>query len=353
MSPAPPELPQETSTEPSPLVPAGRPAWFKNRYVFLAGAAYGLAMRLAFGLPFFGGQRLDSASDAMLWSFLVLVPLLIGCLTVYFSGGRERNWLYCLFAPWLPVLAFVIGSALLLIEGSICIAMALPLFLGVSSLGGLSMWLALKWFRPSSTVVHSLLLLPLLAGAWERGQPMPTELRTSEASVQIAARPEVIWTLINHANAIQPSEMSSGLAYRIGVPYPQSARTVETPTGRVRKLQWARGVRFDEPISDWQENRYIRWTYSFPPGAIPADALDEHVVLGGRYADLVDTSYRLTPMNGGTRLDIRVTYRISTNFNWYASVWGKLLVDDAAGTILAFYKNRAEAGAPKILALAP
>jgi hypothetical protein len=181
------------------------------------------------------------------------------------------------------------------------------------------------------------------AGLWERDQPLPAALHTADASVQIHANPEAIWRLINDARAIQPGEMEKGLAYRIGLPLPQSAQTIKTVQGRVRKLRWDRGVKFDEPISDWRENRYIRWTYSFPPGAIPADALDEHVVIGGRYFDLVDTSYQLTPQGEETRLDIHVTYRISTNFNWYAETWGRVLVDDAAGTILGFYKRRAEA----------
>lgn len=316
----------------------------KKRYVFAIGAVYGLLMRLAFGLPLFAsGGRSNAASEAMLWSFVCLVPFLIGTLTVYFSGDRQRTLGYALIAPWLPILAFVTGTALLLIEGSICIAMALPLFLVVSSLGGVVMWAVLKLYRPSASAMSLLLVLPLLLGLWEREQPLPDRLQTADASVQIDAAPEVIWGLINRAEAIQPAEMRDGLAYRIGVPYPQSAHTVEMPQGRVRKLRWDKGVRFDEPIEAWEPNRYIRWRYAFLPGAIPADALDEHVVIGGKYFDLVDTSYRLTPAGKGARLDIHVTYRVSTNFNWYADAWGRLLVDDAATTILSFYKHRAEA----------
>lgn len=317
----------------------------KKRYVFLAGAAYGLAMRLAFGIGlslFAFASQPSNASGPMLWSFLVLVPLLIGGLTVYFSGGRERSLVYSLFSPWLPITAFVAGSAILLIEGSICIAMAMPLFLIMATLGGFSMWLVLKVMRPSPTVMHSLLLLPLLAGAWEQNQPLPNDISTSDASIHIAAKPEAIWQLINHATDIQTAEMSEGLAYRIGVPYPQEAITVTTDQGRVRKLRWQKGVHFDEPIDAWEQNRYIRWRYSFLADSIPPGALDEHVVIGGKYFDLVDTSYRLTPEAGGTRLDIHVTYRVSTNFNWYAEFWGRVLVDDAAKTILAFYKHRAE-----------
>ncbi|WP_211368343.1 SRPBCC family protein [Pseudoxanthomonas gei] len=321
----------------------------KKRYVFAAGAGYGLLMRLAFGLPFFGSAEIsNTASQAMLWSFLCLVPPLVGALTVHFSGGRQRSVGYAIIAPWVSILMFVGGAAVLLIEGSICIAMALPLFLALASLGGLVMWLVSRFYRPSSSVLGSLLLLPLLAGSWERDQPLPQALQAADATIMIAASPEAVWKLINRAEDIRPAEMREGLAYRMGLPYPISARTTETEQGRVRKLSWEKGVRFDEPILDWQENRFIRWSYSFPAGAIPPDALDEHVVIGGKYFDLVDTSYRLTPVATGTRLDIHVTYRVSTHFNWYADAWGRVLVADAAGTILRFYKRRAEVGATGI-----
>lgn len=139
--------------------------------------------------------------------------------------------------------------------------------------------------------------------------------------------------------------MKDGLAYMIGVPYPREAITQTAPDGsRVRKLRWAKDVSFDEPITAWEENCFVRWTYAFKPDSFPPGALDDHVLIGGKYFDLVDTAYRLTPEAGGTRLDIVVNYRVSTNFNWYAAWWGRVLVDDSAQAILHFYKHRGESG---------
>jgi hypothetical protein len=316
----------------------------RNGIVFALGAGYGILMRLVFGIaPFLNTPGMSNlASGPMLFSFVVLVPLLIGVHTVYAARARSPGLGSALVMPLLPTLCFVAGTALLLIEGSICIALALPIFLVAAAAGGLICWLVLKVVQPRPGVVNSLLLLPLLAGALETRLPMTQELQTAQASVRIAARPEAIWQLINHATDIRPDEMKSGLAYRIGLPYPLAAITDSTDHGRVRRLQWDHGVRFDEPIQDWEENRYIRWTYAFKPDSFPPGALDEHVLIGGRYFDLIDTSYRLTPEANGTRLDIVVHYRVSTHFNFYASWWGRTMVDDAAATILNFYKVRAE-----------
>jgi len=51
------------------------------------------------------------------------------------------------------------------------------------------------------------------------------------------------------------------------------------------------------------------------------------------------------PEDGGTRLEIGVDYRVGTGFNSYAAPAGRLLVDDAANTILRFHRHRAEAAA--------
>lgn len=310
---------------------------------FGLGALYGLAMRLVFGLPMFTHEVNHRAAGPMLWTFVVLVPVLIGVFTVHAVRRRPPSLLFALFGPWVPTICFALGSGLALIEGSICIVMALPIFCVVSSVGGLLCWLTLKFFEIRDGAMNGLMLLPLLL-AWPESQlPLDDALVRSEAAVHIAAPPEVVWGLINHATAIQPAEMSTGLAYRIGLPYPVEAITHESANGRVRKLRWAGGVAFDEPITAWDENRYIAWRYDFDAKSFPPGTLDEHVLIGGNYFDLVDTSYRLVPEDGGTRLEIVVDYRVSTHFNWYATAAGRLLVDDASRTILRFYQRRAEA----------
>ena len=311
--------------------------------VFALGTLYGIAMRLLFGTPPFNHPGPAGSAGPMMASFVVLVPVLVGAFTVHAARKRSPSLLFAIFGPWIPTTCFAAGSVIALIEGSICIAMALPIFWIVSSAGGVLCWVVLKFVDVPQGGVNGLLLLPLLLAWPESQQPLPQALARSEDAIQIAAPPEVVWGLINHATAITPAEMSGGLAYRIGLPYPMEAVTRATAGGRVRKLRWGGGVAFDEPVTAWEENRHIAWTYAFGPDSFPPGALDEHVLIGGRYFDLVDTAYRLVPEAGGTRLEIVVDYRVSTGFNWYALPAGRLLVDDAARTILRFYKRRSEA----------
>jgi len=313
--------------------------------VFALGALYGLAMRLVFGSPVLDHPANHLATGPMLGTFVVLVPVLIGVFTVHAVRRRPPGLLFALFGPWVPTICFAIGTGVALIEGSICIVMALPIFCLVSSLGGLLCWIVLKFVDVPRGSVNALMLLPLLLAWPESRLPLEDSMGRSAAAVHIAAPPEAVWGLVNRATAIEPSEMSTGLAYRIGLPYPVEAVTQATATGRVRKLRWTGGVAFDEPITAWEENRYIAWRYAFDARSFPPGTLDEHVLIGGNYFDLVDTAYRLVPEDGGTRLEIVVDYRVSTHFNWYAAAAGRLLVDDAARTILHFYKQRAETAA--------
>ena len=65
--------------------------------------------------------------------------------------------------------------------------------------------------------------------------------------------------------------------------------------------------------------------------------------IGGHYFDLVDTSYTLTPVSEGTELKVRMSYRVSTQFNWYADPLARLLLGDVAQVNLEYYAARSTA----------
>lgn len=315
---------------------------FSNWLPFLLGGAYGFLLRLLFSGD--GFPLALKGTSVMTASFALGVPFAVGAITVYLAQRvQDRSWMFYFFAPWLAVSLFVGGTAVALIEGSICIAMALPLFLIMGSLGGMVMGFICRTVENSGRTLYSIAALPLLLAAAEHLYTPQDGFATIERQVQIAAPVERVWQLINYPTDIQPEELAGGLAYRIGVPYPIEARTLEPRVGGMRKLIWQRGISFDEQITDWQEQRYIAWTYHFRPDSFPPGSMDDHVRIGGEYFDLKDTSYRLTPNEGGTRLEVRVTFRATTAFNWYAIPVARFMIGDTAETILGFYQHRAEA----------
>jgi len=307
---------------------------------FFWGAVYGLGARLLFSGDIIGGlQTLDTMSTA----FAVIVPIVVGAITIYMAEKiTRRSVLFYIFAPWLSVTFFVTGTAAALIEGSICIAMALPMFLGLASFGGLAMGIVCRLLNKPVRSLQSIVIMPFLFALTQTGQPLTEASHTIKRSVYISSAPEVIWSQITSPGSIRSDEVKGGIAYHIGVPYPVKARLNKPGIGGVRHSVWQRGVSFDEIITHWELFHKISWQYKFNPDSFPPGSMDDHVVVGGRYFKLDNTSYTLTPDAGGTRLDIEISYRVNTGFNWYAVPMAKFLISNEADTLLNFYKKRAE-----------
>jgi hypothetical protein len=188
--------------------------------------------------------------------------------------------------------------------------------------------------------------LPLLLGAVEHRIPLPDAVDTVVSARVINAPPEAVWTQLLHAPRIEPREMERGWMYRIGAPLPLTAVTEQRGGELIRHVTMGRGVQFDQVAAEWQPMRRVVWRYSFAPDSFPPGALDDHVQIGGRHFDLIDTEYALEPVAGGTRLTARMRYRVSTHFNWYARPLAKVLVRNFEQTALEFYAKRAERRSP-------
>jgi hypothetical protein len=102
-----------------------------------------------------------------------------------------------------------------------------------------------------------------------------------------------------------------------------------------------KGIQFDQVATLWEPNHRVLWTYRFAADSFPPHALDDHVRIGGEYFDLLDTEYLLTPVGNQTELRIRMSYRVSTRFNWYAQPIAEILIGNFEEVILGFYANRA------------
>ena len=309
---------------------------FSGWTAFLAGALSGLILRLMFS------GRPGSAFSAMAGGFILFAPFAVGAVTVYMAERQmRRSFAYYCFAPMLATLLFVLGSMALLIEGAICAIIILPLFCLNGMLGGVVMGLVCRLTRWPRQAVYSIAALPLLV-AMAFPQNQVQRMGSVERSVLIQATPAEVWRQINDVRAIQPAEVQHAWAYRIGVPLPVSGITSNTAEGPIRKSTWGKGVHFDEVIRQWEPQRHVRWTYRFAEDSFPAGALDDHVKVGGAYFDLRDTAYTLTPEEGGTRLHIRVSYRISTDFDAYANWVAEGMLGNFSEVILDMYKARSE-----------
>lgn len=304
----------------------------------LLGVGYGLAMRLLFA-----NHILRTNMEVVSFAFMLGTPFVVGAIVVYGQRNSKPSIWKMIYAPWLAILLAMLGSAIALLEGAICIVLALPLFLLLSSIGGLMMGLILRYTDKGPTALNSFLLLPFMLVAFQPVMPERPKLLEERVAIEVAAPPQRIWAEILNARNIQRYELPPNFTHLIGVPRPVEGINISTPKGEIRYSKWDRGVHFSALVTQSVKNRSITWNYHFTSDSFPDGSMDEHVRIGGKYFDLYDTTFNLTPLSSGlTKLEIVSHYRVNTDINFYAVPVAKFIAHDFMSTILQFYKLRSE-----------
>jgi hypothetical protein len=306
---------------------------FSTWWAVLAGAAAGVCLRLKFA-----GQP-GETFDAMQGSFIYLAPLLTGAVATFVAELTERrSWGYYAGVGALASLAFVAGTLMVMVEGLICALAIVPLFTIFGAIGGVLMGAVCRLTSWARHTLFGLTALPLILGSLGGSGP-PDHLATVERSLLIAAPAEVIWQQFHNTLAVDSARTVGTWIYMMGAPEPLSAISQATPVGRVRMVRLQQGAHFEQQFLDWQPARYARWRYHFPADSFPRGTLDDHVRIGGHYFDLREGELRMTPQGAATRVTLRISCRISTQFNWYAVPLARLLLGNLEDSILDYYRQ--------------
>ena len=299
---------------------------------FVAGAAYGLAIRVGTSVP-----RSGDGTLVMTIGFLFLVPMAVGYLTV--RPVREATWRFRIFAPWATCALIVLGAMLTTLEGAICVVFAAPVMLVFASIGGLLAGIGAR--PPMAADLPIVLLLPLMSMGIERRQPLPVRNVVTSTQVEIAAPTSVVWPLVVSVDTIRDAERRRALFTAIGFPRPIAATLNHPGVGGVRTASFERGVVFHEVVTGWEPERRLRFTID--ARSVPATALDEHVRIGGPFFDVLTGTYELRPLSPTrTLLVLRSEHRVSTRFNPYAGWWADRVMASIQNDILQILRARAE-----------
>jgi hypothetical protein len=301
------------------------------------GTTYGVTARVAALSTILGGIY-----GVMTVSFLFLVPVVIGYLTVF--PVSRPSWTFRLLAPWVPVTLSVLVAWLVGWEGAICIVMGFPLLLILSSAGGMLGASVARRLRPAVVA-----LVPFLLGPLERALPVPVSHRRVETAIRISAPPAPVWAQIIEVPAIGPEEQRSALFTRMGFPRPISATLSRPGVGGIRMARFEGGVLFVETITDWDPERLLRFSIRPETDSIPATTLDRHVVVGGPYFDVLTGTYRIEPLaRGGVILHLSSELRVTTPFNFYSGPWADAIMRSIQANILEVVRQRAERAADAV-----
>ncbi len=314
------------------------------------GILYGLACRLLFH----GGEAAVRDTVGAAWvtlftimsiSFMFLVPAALGFIVVWFERG-DRRWVRMLFGPWIAALIMTFCTVALQLEGWICVIMALPPILVMASLGGV----VAGFVRPQITsdggkrlCVAAVALLPFVAGPLESLGDRSNELRTVACTIDIAATPAQVWRQIRSVPRITEAEHTFSWHHRVGFPRPTEAVLEGTGVGSVRYARFEGHLLFVEKVTEWEENRRLSFSIKADTANIPPTTLDEHVIVGGPYFDVLHGTYWIEPLGTDrVRLHLASDQRLSTGFNAYAAWWTEWVMADLQDYILRIIKARAE-----------
>lgn len=313
-----------------------------------AGLLYGLAMQIV-------GRSGTDTNDSMVLmtlGYIFILPLVVGALTLVFASSELRkSWAYRILMPWLTIsLSMAIAFAFQW-EGSICLILGMPVYLTLSSIGGILAGIVLTAAadnRMRAGFAAFLILVPPISGRVEMTQPLPSEQIETATFIDISANPQIVWQNIIRVPAI--TEDQSGFFYKIGFPKPVDATLSAEGIGGVRQASFERGLVFIETVHEWQPLRALAFHIEVDPNHTPPTTLDEHVTVGGHYFDVLDGKYEIEPLGENrVRLHLKSAHRLSTRFNWYARIWSSFLMRDIQTSILGVIKLRCEkASAGKI-----
>lgn len=306
-------------------------------------AAYGIVCRILFALEPGGFFEIVSVA------FIYTMPVSLGALVCYLGYKLDRpGKFWSLAAPPLTMTLLLLGSLLFEIEAAICVLVAAPVVLPFSVLGGwlTGMFLDRRKNRDGRLHVGLFVLLPFVVGPIEEQWEAPHETRVMTNTIEISATPERIWNHIAEVPAISRHEIPGQWIYWLGFPRPIAATLDRFGVGGKRHATFEGDVSFYEVVTVWEPGEKLAFTIKADPEFIPHTAFDEHIIVGGRFYDVLDGTYEIEPLGDGRcRLHLTSTHRLSTRFNAYAGWWSEWVMNQIQGSILEVIRARCEARA--------
>jgi hypothetical protein len=300
---------------------------------------YAIVLRL-----FFGIKDWNDLFTVMSVSFLLCLPTIVGALTVYFSSEENvRKFGYRFFVPWIPIFIFFFITLLVSLEGWACWLMILPFFLLAASIGGLIGGYFKLRKRDSKVYISLLTLLPLLVSPIENFIGAIPGTYEANTYIDINAPADKIWNNITRVKEIRPEEDRGWLTKFLGMPRPVEAILNYGGVGASREARFTKGLIFHETVLEYIDKKKMVFSIKAYPYEIPSTTMDEHIVIGGKYFDVLNGTYELEQLNDKTyRLHLYSHFKLTTTFNFYASWWAKWIMKDIQNNILQVEKQRAE-----------
>lgn len=314
-----------------------------KRWLLVIGVPvlFALTMRIGFSIEAF-----KDFVKVMSVTFFFSLPIGVGILTMVFSDvANVKKRSYRIFMPWVPIMFFFVITLGLFIEGWACWVMALPVFLVLSSAGGvIGGHIKLRNQKKSDRLnVSFIILLPVIMFPIEDVVKLTPSHYQAYTYIDIKASPQTIWNHVLHVKEITEKEDKGTLTAFLGFPRPLKAELNYAGLGGSRQAIFTRGLVFKEVVTKYQDEKDMQFTINANSYEIPSTTLDKHLLIGGDYFNVVDGTYVLQLLGNNTyRLHLYSHFTVNTSFNFYASMWANWIMKDIQNNILQVIQHRCE-----------
>ncbi|WP_255037823.1 hypothetical protein [Lacihabitans soyangensis] len=221
--------------------------------------------------------------------------------------------------------------------------MILPIFLLASSIGGLIGGYFKQKKKDNKVYLSVLTILPLLVSPIESYMGANSTPYKAYTYIDINAPVDKIWDNVTRVSEIKKEQDKGWLTNLLNFPRPIKAELNFEGVGAYREAIFTNGLVFHETVTEYVDNKKMSFTIKALPHEIPLTTMDEHLVIGGKYFDVLNGTYELEKLNDKTyRLHLWSNFKLTTTFNFYASWWAKNIMKDIQNNILQIEKQRAE-----------
>lgn len=311
------------------------------------GASFGLLLRVSAAFDWFRQRSVMglALSAVMSLSYLALGSAAVGYVTVWCAENKAGRpiWQWILLA-WCSTLVVMVGAAIFLLEGVICLVFALPLVMPFASIGGVLAGVIRRKTSRRLSVHLCVIFLPLILPQAEVFFPAPLQIRIVRSEIRIFAPPSEVWKNIASVSAIHSEELPITWTEKLGFPRPIAATLSYEGVGGIRNATFERGVRFVETVTNWEPSERLSFTIKADTARIPPTTLDRHVTIGGPYFDVLDGEYQIERVGKDIVILHLISHeRLNTDFNGYAGLWTDAVMSSIQRSILQVIKNRCEA----------
>lgn len=269
-------------------------------------------------------------SSVIIFSNFIVVPLLMGILNAYFWRNLTLKNLNYVGYSAIVTLAAIIGSAIFLKEGVICLLIVSPLIFGFTVAGA---FIGKYMFRKKNNTLNvSLFGLIVLIFAADVFSPHENSKKVSDTLV-INAPIEKVWPLVIEYEPIQMEEKY--WLFKAGMPSPVQSTVDGHFAGAGRKCIFSNGYVFDEKMVVYKPNEEL--TFDIVSQPLDPEIMGHIKIQRGQFI-LIDNGDSTTTLIGNS------WYKLYVFPAWYFDLWSESITRNVHLRVMEHIKMLSEKG---------